>query len=123
MVMSRVSSGKLQFILVNGGLECAKLVCKHRGVRILPALLEVLALCLVVQIVFKRLRKLQRPLTGWLNARDCFENLCLYFQFCCRFRLHPPLTFRTAIAACQCDTDFACDHRSPSLQDAIVAER
>ncbi|KAG2141196.1 uncharacterized protein EDB93DRAFT_1160607 [Suillus bovinus] len=42
---------------------------------ILPAVWEALALCLAVRIAFKHLRELQRPLTGWLNAGDCFAVL------------------------------------------------
>jgi hypothetical protein len=41
----------------------------------LPALWEVIALCLAVRIAARRLRELQRPLTGWINAGDCFAVL------------------------------------------------
>ncbi|KAG2029423.1 hypothetical protein BDR03DRAFT_308147 [Suillus americanus] len=40
-----------------------------------PTAWEVLALCLAVRIAVKRLRELQRPLTGWLSAGDCFAVL------------------------------------------------
>ncbi|KAG2057116.1 hypothetical protein BDR06DRAFT_1005544 [Suillus hirtellus] len=42
---------------------------------ILPAVWEVFALYLAIRIAFKRLRELQRPLTGWLDVRDCFVVL------------------------------------------------
>lgn len=42
---------------------------------ILPAVWEVITLCLAVRIAVKRIRELQRPLTGWLSTRDCFAVL------------------------------------------------
>lgn len=50
---------------------------------ILPAVWEVITLCLAVRIAVKRIRELQRPLTGWLSTRDCFtvliKNHVVYF--------------------------------------------
>ncbi|KAG2141192.1 uncharacterized protein EDB93DRAFT_1105791 [Suillus bovinus] len=61
---------------------------------ILPAVWEALALRLAIRIAFKRLRELQRPLTGWLDAGDCFAVLTkshvIYFA---RTQLSPNIRF------------------------------
>ncbi|KAG1810139.1 uncharacterized protein HD556DRAFT_30025 [Suillus plorans] len=79
MVTSRVSS---EVFILFGIAQCASDFQEGSDnlllalmTWILPAVWEVLALCLAIRIAFKRLRELQRPLTGWLDVRDCFAVL------------------------------------------------
>ncbi|KAG2341804.1 hypothetical protein BDR05DRAFT_964819 [Suillus weaverae] len=79
IVMTRVSS---EVFILSGNAQCAS---DFQGgsddltlasmTWILPTVWEILALCLAVRIAVKHLRELQRPLTGWLNAGDCFAVL------------------------------------------------